>query len=1078
MAWIDKHSPRLAALLEGGTAIALVMALVAMFGAIAAWRAGDAEEKLDVLESKLSQRHLIELNLRKEYNEREGQLLHFDSDYKSLITEGRRLRGEADALRKVDPAGAARRDVQAEVEFNSARILKPYRNITWIDGADDNTLKGPQLIDKNVARDLQDIGFGTRWTTPKESKIEVPSTSMWHGLQGEIDKVRDELFWLSIAVVLFVAALACLTFAELWRHDLRRTPIMLALGFLVTASGLVLAICYDPVSASAFAGVILLFVVCGFIGTWAAPKISGFAKWVALRMGFLSPQEMVEKAEEKEDDEISHPGELEPRLFPGVRLHAEPTKRAFSILVILLIVFTVLLSAVIGTAYSRASMRASGSASVAADHLVDGFRNSQTYLAYSMLSQLAATQQERLRFQAVLQEANLTDTGALKINTEELDEQKARWGTAVNSEGQDVVDFLYGTNGNGPEFDTRYPRSFLNGRPKWDSYFAYAQADAANELSVKYHTEAEHYLTMLTWLAIALYLFGQSLTMTRELDAASMLIVFGVALVACVLGIGLTQVAQAIPRNGFTASSDCQNTDLKPSDLTADSEAARYYADGRTQYDTANTQQDYAGAVKQFKCAVAARPSFSLANFYLSRASKREKSPQNGESFTSMFSEDSIKEEVVRERKAMASFDREGIGLSPDLLGNLGWDTYSLGLVKKDRDLVKDGLKETNDGVKRDPEKQLPFLRFNLGVMELAAGNLPAARDAYKDALAMAPVSSLQDGLALASINDLEIFLHYCQGFPHAVDCKQVRDLTDDLKQQVVAAAWPLPTDASASSPQLHNAWLFATQAGLGWHGKLENFSTARDVLTVVWYKYEQQLDLWRALPDLSGKVDFADTQRDSEGNTREFRSYLDATSQQDCAQNGAYRAEFYINGKLVNLQPQPHVNITSSPFSAATFRDLNVSLCHPDEWSSRWRSAKVDQFMAGGYTDEKFTKGVFAFEYYYPRVNLSEAVKKEFALLSMSRLGAGKIQFRVEENQQNTCPMYPVEQTIVRVKSVDDSIDALARIWSSSEGIVHVGLAVQRKQPNSGPAANDILSAQGQGCNALRSIHEISTPY
>ena len=66
MSSTDKYAIRIAALIKDGTAIALVMALVAMFGAIAALRAGNAEEEADVLESKLSQRHLIELTLRKE----------------------------------------------------------------------------------------------------------------------------------------------------------------------------------------------------------------------------------------------------------------------------------------------------------------------------------------------------------------------------------------------------------------------------------------------------------------------------------------------------------------------------------------------------------------------------------------------------------------------------------------------------------------------------------------------------------------------------------------------------------------------------------------------------------------------------------------------------------------------------------------------------------------------------------------------------------------------------------------------------------------------------------------------------
>ena len=134
---LEKHS-RLAALIqiENGTAIALVMALVAMFGAIAALRAGNAEEDSDVLESKLSQRHLIELTLRKEYNEREGQLFHFDDDYGALVAEGRRLRSEADALRNADPAGAARRGHQSfGWELAMALPLPGGRHASGVDAA-------------------------------------------------------------------------------------------------------------------------------------------------------------------------------------------------------------------------------------------------------------------------------------------------------------------------------------------------------------------------------------------------------------------------------------------------------------------------------------------------------------------------------------------------------------------------------------------------------------------------------------------------------------------------------------------------------------------------------------------------------------------------------------------------------------------------------------------------------------------------------------------------------------------------------------------------------------------------------
>jgi tetratricopeptide (TPR) repeat protein len=1082
MSSTDKYAIRIAALIKDGTAIALVMALVAMFGAIAALRAGNAEEEADVLESKLSQRHLIELTLRKEYNEREGQLFHFDDEYFALVTEGRRLRAEADALRQVDPAGASRRDVQAEVEFNAARIMRPYRNSTWIDGYEVADRKPAQTIDRNVSRDLQSIGLGSQWVDTKDPKNEGnQDTSLWRTLHEEIDRIQGKLIRLTIAVVLFVAALGCLTFAELWRHNLFRMGIMVALGTVVTLAGLILAVISDPISGLFFVAVIFLFGVFGYVGVLVAPYISGFAKTVAVRMGFLDPNEKKETAEEKEEEETPHPGEVEPRLFPGVRVHAEHSKRAFSILVVLLIVFTVLVSAAIGTAYSVASTSASKEASDAADLLVKGFRDSDTSRAYSLLSKLATTQEDRLRFQAVLQEDNLAEMGVLKNNPEKMDEEKARWGTAVNNERNDLIEFLTDKNTNGPGSDTRYPRAFLNALPKEGSHNAFALADAENELSLAYHTRAEQFLTMLTWLAIALYLFGQSLTMTQDLDAASMLVVFGVFLVTIVIGFAVVQSSRRITGKVITEADSCRAPNQKAEQVKANEAAARHYTNGRMRYDTANTQEEYRAAADEFECAAAARPTFSLANYYLARASQHAKSPQNGESFTSLFSEDGLSKVVDREDQAINGFDRESATLNADLMGNLGWDTYSLGLVEKKRGLLQKGLKETRKAVDDDGNKELPFVRFNLGVTELAVGDFPAATAAYKEALAATPVASLQDGLALANVNDLEVLLHYCAGVRSADDCKKIEGMAEDFKQQMVAAAWPVPSSASNSSaapPRLRDLWLIATPAGLGWHAKLENFSEGRDVLTVIWYKWEDKWQLWRALPDLSGQVDFNNTKRDAAGELREFRSYLDATGQQTCAESSPYRAEFYLNGKRQDLQPPPKVTMKFPPFKSGIFRDLNVSVCHPEDWGVRWHPGKVNQFMAGGYVDEAGSKGVFAFEYYFPRVNLNEAVKKDFALLSLKYLANGKVQFHVAENEQNTCPIHPVGQTVLRMKSDEDSFRALVRVWDSPEGIVHVGIAMHKTQPGDFASGKDDLGAASDECNALSSMHEISSPY
>src|SRR5271156_108790 len=348
---IKKFYSRIRALDEA-TLIALFMALVAMFGAIAALRAGNAEEEADVLESKLSQRHLVELTLRKEYNEREGQLFHFHDKYFSLVNEGDRLRAEADALRHNDPAGASRRDVQAEVEFNAARIMWPYYNATWIGGDDDANVDPAVTIDRHISLELQAIGLGSQSVSSADlKKAGDEDTSLWHALRAEIGLVQDKLIRLTKAVILFVAALGCLTFAELWRHNPRRRNIMVALGSVVMLAGVILAVISDPMSAVFFVVVMVLFVLFGYIGIYVAPYIYEFAQKVALRMGFLNPDELKERdsceerAEEKEEEEDPHPGEVEPRVFPGIRAHAKLSNRAFSILVVLLIVFSVLLSA-------------------------------------------------------------------------------------------------------------------------------------------------------------------------------------------------------------------------------------------------------------------------------------------------------------------------------------------------------------------------------------------------------------------------------------------------------------------------------------------------------------------------------------------------------------------------------------------------------------------------------------------------------------------------------------------------------------------------------------------------------------
>ncbi len=1075
----------MAVVLEDGTVIAMVMALVAMFGAIAASRAGTAEEETAVLENKLSQRQIIELTEHQDFMDRTAQRGRFEVARNQALPEGRRLRKEADELRASDPVQAARRDVEAQEEFDAARLLEPYLSITRVSWLGDSKLSLPQIIDKNVAYKLQHIGFGSRWTEP--GKSDAKAASIWQGLQEQIKEDRKKLIWLTVAVVIFVAALGCFTLAELWRHNTRRMLLMLVLGLVVVAAGLLLTMYKDPPSKLTFLEYTLGFVGFGFLGTWVGPYIEKFAKTISVRLGFLKPDKAEEKEEDEkwphpgeEDEEFPHPGEVEPRLFPGMRMHVERTQRAFAILVILLIVFTVLLSAILGNAYSQASTEASSRASSAADSLVEGFRNSHSGALQFRLGTLATAQEQRMRYQAALQRADLARLGFLTIDQEKVDESAKRWKQLFDSQPPDNVNLLYGDDpaGKGPEKDPRYPRSLLYGDIKKDSYVAFAQSDADNELSLAYQTRAKQFLMILTWLAIALYLFGQSLTMMRQLKAASMLVVFGVVLVGAGVGVAAVQQAKKLHRETYSDRPECRDQDQKKGD--AYSEAARHYAEGKVLEDTATTRQDYADAAKEFECALDARPAFALANYYLSQSSEYETSPQSGEEFTSIIPEESIVQIVEHDNKAMNGFDRDGLVLNSDILGSYGWHNYMLGLIKKKPQLIKRSLEETQQAINSDTERKAPFLRFNLGVTQLALGNFPAAELAYKDALSIPP-DDLQYGLAVASINDLEVLLHYCPGILNAADCTRLRRTADDLKQRLVAAAWPAPKVVEPrgdEAPTIGNIGLVASPAGLGWHARLENFNFDRDALTVLWYKFEPKWNLWRGLSYVSFKVDPKKTHMDADGNTREFRSYLTATNQHSCAENGEYRAEFYLNGKLLDLHPTAALD--TSPLKAASFGDLNISLCYPESWE-RWRPDSAmgfPQFMTGGYTKDH-SDGVFAFEYYFPRERLDDAAKKILAQRSLAYLNMAKF-FSVSRlsSEPNSCTVYPADQTVLRWKSEDGTVRALARVWASGEGIVHVGAAVHHSKSDAERAGTaDPLGPKSEECDALRSMREVYPP-
>jgi hypothetical protein len=205
-------------------------------------------------------------------------------------------------------------------------------------------------------------------------------------------------------------------------------------------------------------------------------------------------------------------------------------------------------------------------------------------------------------------------------------------------------------------------------------------------------------------------------------------------------------------------------------------------------YSTATTQDEYKEAATEFGCAVDARPTFALANYYLSQASIDEASPQNGEAFFNLLPESDLEQIVSHEKIVLNGLVRDGLTVDAYEHGDYGFLTYFLGLMQKKLKLIKFGLEETQKAIFLDTSQELPFLRFNEGVMLLASGKKDQAQAAFANSL-NTPADKLSDDLAVANITGLLVFLHYCPGIQDASYCKSAEDLTNRFKQQSVAAA-------------------------------------------------------------------------------------------------------------------------------------------------------------------------------------------------------------------------------------------------------------------------------------------------
>src|SRR3984957_4624504 len=1132
------------------TRIAILMAVIATFGAVVAYRAVIAEEETSSGERRLEQGQILELNRRADLLDTYRESAVFEDSENMARARGFYLQEQAQKARKTgsaNPVTANELDLQAEEQFAIARMYRQIRDYAYVGISATDTIENG--IEKKVADELSEAGYGAVWKSPPKDKLP----DIWSTLKEEIKSNRKKTIWLSGLVAVFVLALAFFTFTQLPKDgsSLQRWLERVAIGIAIAAS--IACFVIDPHSWLPFLlaglgiGVVALlghllyerpgvqqwlngpkevvipekernaaaqvkteaakaeFATPAFVrrGTEVRDQDSESAQipipvqkeavvpaetgepnvaavlgeaTVAvegakpneaeiIREGIIRGKSAVEKfvagaadqaamanenhgevGEEKEE-EPSHPHEVGPRIaFIGAHLLAWDCTSTMNRFALSLIAVTALLAAICGWRYDCATAYGNNCAARAMEQQVAAFKTferSQAAIHY-VWGIDARMHEARIRYKAAEQRAELAQY-KLEGVTGEREQSQMEWEKALLTQNKIAVEELDGDSG--PEADPYYPQkeSELGGRQLSET--ALAKWDAENELRQSWHLKAAQYLLTLTMFAIALYLLGQSMGM--GLGRGAFILVLGGSLIA---GVGAFCALKTAVRH-------------LPQDATKLDGAAEAYGAGREMFMMAHESQDYADAAEKFTEALKIRPTFALAHYYRGESlfNSARVHPDEQDSLPSRKS--GVLGQTVQEMGiSLDDFERQGVTPPEELIGRYGFFTLLQALSPPDPALLKKGIGVLQEGT--DAYKNDPWLEVNLAVALLISGQTEQARKMYDQVFA----DHVSANLAVAALGDLEIARAYCKSFVPA-DCTTITNEINKLKPRFALVVGPQPKGANWQErhPSLAAPQISVSPAIVSWSATVDA-TAGKDVLLVIWYWKDPDWKAWRVISTVSGTV-ATDTLDEASGNRKSYSlSYLDATGEHRCLPGGDFRAEFYLNGKLVADESKSLA--LDHEFKGAGLHDINFEACYPSTWSD-WTYRPTDVTgpeLVRGSTSPDRRRGVYLFTFFYPKIAeqsaaiLQHAVARSAKILEEHGLPKNLAFARIAE----PCGAYPLDFLSKDATWYQDSTRvSTARAWIAGDGIVYVAMSANAAR--SGVDTND--------CLVLTSLSNIYAP-
>jgi tetratricopeptide (TPR) repeat protein len=905
--------------------IALAMVLLAILGAITAYRGAIAEMESSLLEQKLDQGRLLELYFRQDVTD--GALLRDTLSIRKGDDErlARQLMREADAARAQNqPERALALDLRAQEEIAAGHALY---NVYWMlpTVADRPTLE--QSLRKRTVQRLSNLGFiEATWSAPpnagKSSAPVVESSAgtrdtIWPSLQDEIDVGHARVPWLALGVVGFVATLVLLTMADIF-HQLALKRALLYAGIALGLVPGAVAVSWDPA-----------------IWPWFAAALVAFAGLTLLGWGLGALQDPAEVGH------LFHPAELERRSYTGAHLVSHTVHGRFSQCAVLAIAVSVLLSAVVGAWFSIADTGARRAALEAVGFETDMLKRGSALgeARTSKLEDLSLTLEQRARAAVAAARERLLPAD-LSRGSAGLEVARLRTAKYTDNSVSWIADPDEGLEGDA-NFPTKVvaelalrvdPDRPANGlyRNAWE---AFAKWDAARTESVAAHHRAVLFLATLTVFAVAIYLIGQALGMSGGRAAV---VLAGIGLFFVLVG-AVGAVRAQFSAEGMEAKPAVPNSCALdparwgPTPGGASDVAARQFGIGIAVLDAAYTTDAYEIGIDHLRCAVELRPDFAEAKRRLGLAIFEARSSQINESYMSLPNPDDLREAIDIEQSALTEIERKGLSASR-MRATIAFDSVLQALRDSDPALL-----DASAAMARQAWEELPATneamqdsrtvrKFNLAVILLARGDREAALKNYDEALAAK--TRFDTKFLFSAITDLRaVYALRCPDETAGGSCATLKQDVETLTGEIVAA---MPVQESDLTAAVAPGSLTAEATTTSLNARLTSVPAQKPGrIVLLWYALDPAWKSWHVLPDPSGPVD-RDSAESSASGLSMPRSLAELTWA--CVEPGRYRVEAYSDGSRVGAV---ELRFDQPRLVPARFPELNLFLCAPPDWKT-----------------------------------------------------------------------------------------------------------------------------------------------